>query len=249
MVFIDLEKVYDSVPLRLIWDGLEGRGVPGKYIEIIQDMYGRIETSVRAPMGYRLLRGGVAENKQTLNGRLEERRPALENKGLRISRSKTEYLFCDFSGSSEDEDVQIIIEGQVVSQVTKFKYLESSVQANGLDSDVAHRIQAGWCRWRAATSILCNRRFRTKLKGKFYRVAVRPALLYRTKCCASKKTHVHKMEVVEMRMLKWMYGNTRLDRVQNVVFRERLVVASKLDKIEGIEMVWACEEETDNGAG
>ncbi|MFS7977372.1 putative RNA-directed DNA polymerase [Helianthus anomalus] len=51
MVFIDLEKAYDSVPRRLIWDSLESRGVSGKYIDLIRDMYVRTETSVRAPVG------------------------------------------------------------------------------------------------------------------------------------------------------------------------------------------------------
>ncbi|XP_076895715.1 uncharacterized protein LOC143548420 [Bidens hawaiensis] len=94
-------------------------------------------------------------------------------KGLRISRAKTEYLRCDFSGVIDDEEVQINIEGQVVPQVTKFKYLGSFVQSDGeIDSDVAHRVQVGWCRWRAATGVLCDKRFPAKLKGRFYSVAV-----------------------------------------------------------------------------
>jgi hypothetical protein len=38
----------------------------------------------------------VAEHKQDLNVRVEEWRAALECKGLRISRTKTEYLYCNF---------------------------------------------------------------------------------------------------------------------------------------------------------
>ncbi|XP_076947528.1 uncharacterized protein LOC143619496 [Bidens hawaiensis] len=63
-------------------------------------------------------------------------------KGLRISRAKTEYLQCDFGGVTDDEEVHITIEGQVVPQVTKFKYLGSFVHSDGkIDSDVAHRVQ------------------------------------------------------------------------------------------------------------
>ncbi|KAJ0928252.1 putative RNA-directed DNA polymerase [Helianthus annuus] len=51
MVFIDLEKAYDSVPHRLIWDTLEVRVVPRKYIDIIRDMCVRTKTCVRAPVG------------------------------------------------------------------------------------------------------------------------------------------------------------------------------------------------------
>ncbi|XP_021974852.1 uncharacterized protein LOC110869960 [Helianthus annuus] len=275
MVFIDLEKAYDSVPRGLIWDSLESRGLPGKYIDIIKDMYDGTETSVRAPVGdtsffpveIGLHQGSalspflfavvldelsksiqepipwcmlfaddivlVAETKQRLNERLEEWRVALEGKGLRISRSKTDYLHCDFSGTVDREDTQITIDSQAVPQVTKFKYLGSFVQKDGeIDSDVSHRIQAGWCRWRAAAGVLCDRRFPTKLKGKFYKVAVRPAMLYGTDCWAIKKTQTRKMEVAEMRMLRWMCGHTRLERMRNEVFRERLGVASISSKIK-----------------
>ncbi|XP_076948648.1 uncharacterized protein LOC143620988 [Bidens hawaiensis] len=89
----------------------------------------------------------IAESKQALNMRLEEWRSALESKGLKISRSKTEYLYCDFGGVNDDEEDQITIESQEVSQTTKFKYLESFVQSDGgINSDVAHRVQVGWCK-------------------------------------------------------------------------------------------------------
>ncbi|XP_021971699.1 uncharacterized protein LOC110866860 [Helianthus annuus] len=140
----------------------------------------------------------VAETKQCLNERLEEWRAALEGKGLRISSSKTEYLYCDFSEAGDIDDTQITIDGQMVLQTTKFKYLGSFVQSDGeIYSDVIHRIQVGWCRWRVATGVLCDKRFPTKLKGKFYRVVVRHAMLYGTDW-AIKKRQTRKMEVAEI---------------------------------------------------
>ena len=41
----------------------------------------------------------VSETKEEANSKLEERRKALEGKGLRISRTKTEYLRYNFSGT------------------------------------------------------------------------------------------------------------------------------------------------------
>ncbi|KAD3338326.1 hypothetical protein E3N88_33847 [Mikania micrantha] len=123
--------------------------------------------------------------------------------------SKTEYLCCNFSGTNgeEDEDHQVTIGGQEVPQTTKFKYLGSFDQSDGdIDCDVAHRVQAGWNRWRAATSILCDKRFPDKLKGKFYRVAVRLAMLYESDCWPIKKTQERKLDTTEMRMLRWMCG-------------------------------------------
>ncbi|KAF3657320.1 putative protein GLUTAMINE DUMPER 1-like [Capsicum annuum] len=53
-----------------------------------------------------------------------------------------------------------------------------------------------------------------RLKGKFYRVVVRPALLYEMECWSVKnahiQTHAHiqKLKVAGMRMLRWMCGYT-----------------------------------------
>jgi len=39
-----------------------------------------------------------------------------------------------------------------------FKFLSSIIQKDGeINSDVNHRIQADWLKWRSATRILCHR--------------------------------------------------------------------------------------------
>ena len=51
-----------------------------------------------------------------------------------------------------------------------------------IDGDVTNQIQVGWLKWRAATGVRCDKKFLMRLKGKFHRIAIRPALLYRTEC-------------------------------------------------------------------
>ena len=79
----------------------------------------------------------------------------------------------------------------------------SIIQQNGeIDNDVNHRIQVGWYKWRKATGVICDRKVPNKIKGKFYRTAIRPAMLYSSECWAVKGQYEHKMEVAKMRMLR-----------------------------------------------
>ena len=69
------------------------------------------------------------------------------------------------------------------------------------------------------------------LKGKFYRMTVRPYLLYDTECWANKKQHTQKISVTEIRMLRWMCGKTRMDKVKNEDIRSLVGVAPIEDKM------------------
>ena len=51
-----------------------------------------------------------------------------------------------------------------------------------------------------------------------------------------------KLDTVEMRMLRWMCGFTRMDRVRNDRIRELTKVA-ELSKKEKVKMVWTWHEE------
>ena len=39
-------------------------------------------------------------------------------------------------------------------------------------------VQAGWNEWRRMSGVICERRVPARVKGKGYKVAVRPAMLY-----------------------------------------------------------------------
>ncbi|RZB50734.1 Metal tolerance protein 4 isoform B [Glycine soja] len=107
-----------------------------------------------------------------------------------------------------------------------------------IEGDVNHRIQAGWMKWRKASGVLCDAKVPIKLKGKFYRTAIRPAILYGTECWAVKSQHENKVGVVEMRMLRWMCGKTRQDKIRNETIRERVGVAPIVEKMVENRLRW-----------
>ncbi|KAL6497523.1 hypothetical protein OROHE_027152 [Orobanche hederae] len=181
----------------------------------------------------------IEETKVGVQQKLELWRDTLEARGFRLSRSKTEYMECRFSDNSDREAGMITFDGKVVHGSTFFLYLGSIIQKDGeLDGDVAHRIKAGWLKWKSATGVLCDPGMPHRLKGKFYRTAIRPTLLYGTECWAVKQCHVQKMNVAEMRMRRWMCGHTKKDRLRNEVIRENVRVASIEDKMMENRLRW-----------
>ncbi|KAF3645685.1 putative pre-mRNA-processing factor 6-like [Capsicum annuum] len=97
---------------------------------------------------------------------------------------------------------------------------------------------AGWMKWKLASGVLCDKKVPPKLKGKFYRVVVRPALLYGAECWPVKNSHIQRMKVAEMRMLRWMCGLTRGDRVRNETIREKVGVTSVECKMRKARLRW-----------
>ena len=71
----------------------------------------------------------AAETKEEANSKLEEWREALKGKGLRISRTKTEYLRCNFRGTTSIGEPNVTIGGEVVARTSKFNYLGSVIQS------------------------------------------------------------------------------------------------------------------------
>jgi len=52
-----------------------------------------------------------------------------------------------------------------------------------------------------------------------------------TEFWAIKRHHAQKISVAEMRMLRWMCGNTRRDKVRNEDIRAKIGVASIKEKM------------------
>ena len=51
MVFIDLEKAYDKIPMNVMWWALDKHKVPTKYVTLVKDMYNNAMTSVQTNDG------------------------------------------------------------------------------------------------------------------------------------------------------------------------------------------------------
>ena len=143
---------------------------------------------------------------------MERWRTALESRGLRISRRKTEYLTTDTEG---DEQATIQLGGINLQRVDHFKYLGAMVEKDGsLEKEIKHRIQSGWNNWRMVTGVICDKRVPVKLKGKVHKTIIRPAMTYGLGTAPLRKTEEKKLDVTEMKMLRWMVGVTRLDRIR-----------------------------------
>ena len=65
------------------------------------------------------------------------------------------------------------------------------------------------------SGVICDRRVSARVKGKVYRVAVRPAMLYGLETVALTKRQEAEMEVAELKMLRFSLGVTRMDKIRN----------------------------------
>ncbi|XP_070007691.1 uncharacterized protein [Nicotiana sylvestris] len=63
-------------------------------------------------------------------------------------------------------------------------------------------------------------------------------MMYEVECWPVKNSHIQKMKVTEMRMLTWMCGNTKMDKIRNDDIREKVRVAPIDDKMREARLRW-----------
>ena len=86
--------------------------------------------------------------------------------------------------------------------------------------------------------VLCDRRMPVKLKGYVYKTVVRPALLHGAETWATTRGQEARLEVYEMRMLRWMCGVTRRDKIRNKHIRVTTIVVQASKKITEKRLKW-----------
>ena len=176
----------------------------------------------------------AATTKEELEKRLERWRAALENAGLRISRSKTEFmkLFTQVEGP-------VMMDGVALPEVVDFKYL-GSVVANdvSMEPEIKSRLSKGWQKWRSLTGVLCDKNMPIKLKGKVHRTVVRPVMMYSSETWALRKKDENTLDTAEMKMLRWITGVTKMDKIKNEVTRGKMKVRKISEKITEGRLRW-----------
>ncbi|KAK3548355.1 hypothetical protein QTP70_010717, partial [Hemibagrus guttatus] len=176
-----------------------------------------------------------SENREQVEENLERWRFALERRGMKVSRSKTEYMCVNERQGSGT----VRLQGEEVKKVQEFKYLGSTVQSNGeCGKEVKKRVQAGWNGWRKVSGVLCDQKISARIKGKVYRTVVRAAMLYGLETVSLRKRQEAELEVAELKMLRFSLGVTRLDRIRNEYIRGTAHVGRLGDKVREARLRW-----------
>ncbi|KAK3524718.1 hypothetical protein QTP86_001217 [Hemibagrus guttatus] len=139
-VFVDLEKAYDRVPREELWYCMRKSGVAEKYVRVVQDMYERSRTvgvmdqlseEVRQESPWTMMFADdiviCSESREQVEENLERWRFALKRRGMKVSRSKTEYMCVN----EREGSGTVRLQSEGVKKIQEFKYLGSTVQSNG----------------------------------------------------------------------------------------------------------------------
>ena len=157
-----------------------------------------------------------------------EKRPESEPKQDRV-----------FKGWGVDDGEELKLQGEKVKRAKYFKYLGSTVSSDGrCDEEVRRRIQAGWMSWRKVSGVLCNQKLSAKVKGKMYKSVIRPAMLYGMETVAVTERQMGKMEVAELKMVRWALGMKRKDKIKNEYVRGTSKIAKLGDKLCNARLRW-----------
>ena len=92
-------------------------------------------------------------------------RRALEDRGMRISRPKTQFIDFQFGEDNGQGRGPVKILGDELQRVHHFKYLGSSVEeTGGMTTEISQRVSAAWANWKRCSGVLCDIRMPVKLK-------------------------------------------------------------------------------------
>ncbi|KAK6762963.1 hypothetical protein RB195_023610 [Necator americanus] len=171
----------------------------------------------------------ASESRDDLQKQVQSWKDRLQQYGLRLNTSKTEYMEC----GPRIGDGSIRVDGTELNKVNCFKHLESKVTSTGdIDQEGRACVNAAWMKWKMATGVLCDRKVPVRLKSEIYRTVVRPVALYGCECWPTTKALERVLHAMEMRMLRWTIGVTLKEKVSNDTVRSIFGVVPITEKME-----------------
>ena len=162
----------------------------------------------------------VADSEEKLCRLVAEFGRVCERRKLRVNVGKSKVMRC--TRGEEGARMNVILNGEVLEEVDRFKYLGSVVAANGgIEADVCHRVNEGCKMLGALKGVMKCRGLGMNVKKVLYEKVIVPTVTYGSECWGMKVSERQKLNVFEMRCLRSMAGVSRMDRIRNEVVRQR----------------------------
>ena len=138
-----------------------------------------------------------------------------------------------------DDGKELKLQGEKIKKAKNFKYLGSTVGSDTRwKEEVRGRIQSGWMSSKKMFGVLCDRKLSARVKGKVYRSVVRPAIPYGMEKVVVTERQVGKMELAELKMVRWALGETTKDKIRNEYVRGTVKIAKLGDKLRNAKLRW-----------
>lgn len=155
--------------------------------------------------------------------------------GLGINIGKTRGMLV---GTHHDNTI-ICINDLPIKIVITFDYLGRTLSNNGDDTPaVKSRIGIAWDAFKRVKSILTSRRISMKHKTMTYNTYVKPAVLYAAETITWKKDLIHKMEVFQNHIMRWMTRTRLIDHIPLTELRQRTELEPIITDIIKRKMRW-----------
>ena len=101
-------------------------------------------------------------SKAAVERELEIWRNQFERHGLRVSRTKTAYIYMpcnDYDNNSRNYEEIQLGDDKLNTVLTTFKYLGSIFDSNGgAERDINNRVKPAWMKWKQLTGVLCDKK-------------------------------------------------------------------------------------------
>jgi len=173
-------------------------------------------------------------SRSNLQSRTQDWKDTLQRFGLKLNISKTEYL--EFGPQTPGS---IKVDGTDLTKTCAFKYLGSCLDCAGDTTvDASARAAAAWLKWREVKGVMCDKHVPNWLKWKIFCSVLRPVALYGSESRSSIKADIQILHVMQMNMLRWSLGLSRLDRIENTEVLRRMGVAPIEDKLAEGRLRW-----------
>ena len=138
-----------------------------------------------------------------------------------------------------DDGEELKLQGERVKRAKNFKYLGSTVSIDGRrEEGVRRRIQEGWMSWKKMSGVLCDRKFLARVEGKLFKSVVRPAILFGMETVVVTERRVGKMEVAELKRVRWALGVTRKDKIRKEYLRGTAKITKLGEKLRNARLCW-----------
>jgi len=142
--------------------------------------------------------------------------------GMDISIGKTKLMVIARKSSELPQPI-VVIQGQQMEIVDKFKYLGSMICSdNSLDAEISHRLGCAMCSFRnLRKSLWSTRNIERETKMTFFNAIVMPSLLYGCECWTVLERHLAELEKFQMQCLRVICGVSRRMHTSNIEIRTK----------------------------